>query len=99
MIQTVKLKLLLRIYNSANVCSAGFYCTCIPDGEKVTSGRKEAEAILITSTSLTVEKWKWATQNSSQQSLEAVPDVLLNVEKNTCNVVRPVVNNWTNIYQ
>lgn len=56
MIQTVKLKLLLRFFNAANVCSAGFYRTCIPDGEKVTSGGKEAKAILITSTSLTVEK-------------------------------------------
>lgn len=81
MIQTVKLKLLLRFFNEANVCSAGFYRACIPDGEKVTSGGKEAETILITSTSLTKEKWKWATQNSSQQTLEAVPDVLLNVEK------------------
>lgn len=61
---------MLRFFNAANVCSAGFYRTCIPDGEKVTSARKEAEAILITSTSLTVEKWKWATQNSSQQTLE-----------------------------
>lgn len=55
MIQTIKLKLVLRFFNAANVSFAGFYRTCIPDGEKVTSGGKEAETIPITSTSLTVE--------------------------------------------